>query len=151
MKTCTKCLRNLEKFNFSFKNKKLNKLHTVCKFCQKSYTNKYYEQNKEIHIKKNKGFVLAKRKKLYEIVNKIKEAPCKDCNQVYPPYVMDFDHIDPSTKLNTISKMILCSSSLKKIMEEINKCEVVCSNCHRIRTYNRRLGKMPEPGLLGQS
>ena len=113
----------------------------------KAYHRRHYLANKDLYLVRKSQV----KKAAQEYIRELKKDPCMDCGKKYPYYVMDFDHIDPSTKLNTISKMILCSSSLKKIMEEINKCEVVCSNCHRIRTYNRRLGKMPEPGLLGQS
>lgn len=72
-----------------------------------------------------------------DAINKIKEAsPCTDCGIKYPYYVMDFDHI--RDKSFGISKMSW-RSSLKNIMAEIDKCELVCSNCHRIRTQARRI------------
>lgn len=50
---------------------------------------------------------------------------------------MDFDHKDKSLKLGNIAHMAVRNWSLEKIKQEINKCEVVCANCHRIRTYRR--------------
>lgn len=59
-----------------------------------------------------------------------------DCGKKYPPYVMDFDHRDRRTKIAGINQMInLHSYSKDKILIEINKCDLVCANCHRIRTY----------------
>jgi lysyl-tRNA synthetase class I len=52
---------------------------------------------------------------------------------------MDFDHVR-GRKHKNVSELI-DSLSKKKIDEEIAKCEVVCSNCHRIRTHNRRVKK----------
>lgn len=65
---------------------------------------------------------------------KYKDVPCMDCGQRFPPYVMDFDHV--GEKRGNIAKM--ATSPRKAVLAEIAKCEVVCSNCHRIRTYNRR-------------
>lgn len=48
---------------------------------------------------------------------------------------MDFDHIDPTTKIRCVGNYV---TSRKKVYQEIEKCELVCSNCHRIRTYNRK-------------
>lgn len=67
------------------------------------------------------------------IVRKLKSVPCMDCGQRYPYYVMDFDHRED--KEFTISKRR--AYSIEKLLAEIAKCDVVCSNCHRIRTFNR--------------
>jgi hypothetical protein len=61
--------------------------------------------------------------------------PCMDCGNQFPPYVMDFDHRDPTLKKNNVAYM--AHSSLDRIMEEIEKCDLVCANCHRIRTHKR--------------
>lgn len=71
---------------------------------------------------------------LQNFLKELKNVPCKDCGIKYPPYVMDFDHL--SDKEFLISKMTGCGSK-KKMMIEAAKCDVVCSNCHRIRTHNR--------------
>ena len=53
-----------------------------------------------------------------------------DCkwNGEFQPHQLDFHHLDPSTKLKEVAKME--SFSFDKIIEEINKCVVVCKNCH---------------------
>ena len=61
---------------------------------------------------------------------------CKDCNNS-DILVLEFDHIDPTTKTMCISEMLRNGNSWDNILLEIQKCEVVCANCHRIRTYNR--------------
>jgi hypothetical protein len=61
---------------------------------------------------------------------------CTDCKVSYPPYVLDFDHI--RDKEFGISRAIQNGTSLDKIIKEIEKCEIVCSNCHRKRTYERQ-------------
>jgi hypothetical protein len=69
-------------------------------------------------------------------VRQYKEArACADCKKTYPAHVMDFDHVR-GKKLFDISKMP--DYPRRKIAEEIAKCDLVCANCHRIRTFSRR-------------
>ena len=82
--------------------------------------------DKELHRQKQ-----AYKQKLVEI----KEASgCTDCGE-NNPIVLDFDHI--KDKKYNVSRMIHDGFSWRAIKKEIDKCEVVCANCHRIRTYNR--------------
>lgn len=95
-------------------------------------TKKYYEADKQYYISR-----AAERKlKMRELVNNIKSVPCKDCENIFPPYVMDFDHL--FDKQFDVSRMISNGLAVFKVLEEIDKCEIVCSNCHRIRTYKRK-------------
>jgi hypothetical protein len=50
---------------------------------------------------------------------------------------MDFDHRDASTKKQQVTRMI-GRAGLATILAEVAKCDIVCANCHRLRTYNRR-------------
>ncbi len=63
---------------------------------------------------------------------------CKDCGE-NNHIVLDFDHL--RDKKYNISRMIHDGFSWKAIMKEVEKCDVVCANCHRIRTYNRFTGQ----------
>lgn len=56
--------------------------------------------------------------------------PCIACGES-DPVVIDFHHLDESTKESSISKLIQNNSSLNKIQQEIEKCVCLCSNCHR--------------------
>ena len=91
------------------------------------------------HFSSNSGYYVAKnreyRARLREIVKQAKSKPCMDCGHVYPYYVMDFDHVR-GKKLMEIPRLIVLQSRIK-LLEEIKKCDVVCANCHRIRTHNR--------------
>ena len=66
-----------------------------------------------------------------------KDKPCLDCGVSYPPYVMEYDHLDASVKVGNLSQMK--SASRRAIIREIGKCDVVCANCHRERTYQRMI------------
>lgn len=80
------------------------------------------------------------RKKIRErnrdYVRKIKESnPCTDCGEYYHYSQMDFDHLND--KKHSIARLANSEASIKTIKLEIEKCELVCSNCHRMRTWIR--------------
>ncbi len=85
---------------------------------------------------------IAKRKaELYKYLRELKEkTPCADCKVHYPYYVMDFDHVRGQKQANVME--LVPTLSKKKINEEIAKCEIVCSNCHRERTHFRKIKKV---------
>ncbi len=68
---------------------------------------------------------------------RIKDVPCMDCKNKYPWYVMDLDHRENEEKITNLAKMII-RYAWETVLKEIEKCDIVCSNCHRIRTYNRK-------------
>lgn len=92
-----------------------------------------YMKTEKVSIAKQKAY-------LYKYIREYKERhPCVDCKVQYPYYVMDFDHVRGKKQANVME--LVPSLSKKKIDEEIAKCEVVCSNCHRIRTHIRKNNK----------
>ena len=165
MKTCTQC--KLEKDTSEFSPKGNGKFASRCKVClAENRRNTYKKQDKpsEGNVKQclicleikpldkfysnyncsthrneckvcNKLRMDKRRKELREFSAELKSVPCMDCKKQYPYYVMDFDHRDGSTKEYNISQMRF--SSKEKFLEEASKCDIVCSNCHRERTYQR--------------
>lgn len=69
------------------------------------------------------------------LVQKAKNRPCMDCGNSYPHYVMDLHHRDPADKVGAVSAMVSGSYSL--LAAEVRKCDVLCSNCHRIRHHGK--------------
>lgn len=78
----------------------------------------------------------ARRQPNRDKTDKIKDVPCVDCGGKFPPECMDFDHLPGFIKSFKISAEI--NRTWSKIEAEIAKCEIVCSNCHRIRTKLRK-------------
>lgn len=78
----------------------------------------------------------ASRRRLQGIVNDLKRKPCVDCGGEFPPVAMDFDHRDGEQKIGNIS-LLVNQGSEHALMKEIAKCDLVCSNCHRVRTAIR--------------
>lgn len=103
---------------------------------QMAYNKAWYDANKE----KQKAWVKSNQEKIRKQIQAYKEQNgCMDCGIFYPYYVLDLDHRDPSTKLLNPSSIGKQGWGPAKIQEELDKCDVVCSNCHRSRTYLRGL------------
>lgn len=131
MKTCGKCLEPKPISEYSKKSE--GKLQAYCKPCNRLYQKEHYKRNKA----KYSALTRSTRKVIKATIHTLKESsPCMDCGVSYPYWVMDFDHVD-GTKVNTIAQLCNRRASLGAILNEIAKCELVCSNCHRIRTHAR--------------
>lgn len=135
MKTCRQCNQEKPLEEFAVNRTKKDGRQGQCKACKKLYYDNYYRTSP-----KEKARLLANNKALrqsnVQFINELKSKPCTDCGESYPPYVMDFDHLDESLKTRNVSTMTIWSRAA--IEKEISKCELVCSNCHRIRTHERR-------------
>lgn len=83
----------------------------------------------------DKELVYKQKQILKTKLAQIKEASgCVDCG-ITNHIMLDFDHL--KDKKYNISRMIHDGFSWKAIKKEIEKCEVVCANCHRVRTHYR--------------
>lgn len=83
-----------------------------------------------------------RRRKLERMKAWIKErksVPCVDCGNEYPYYVMDFDHRPDEVKVADVNRLVQ-SRNWARVMVEVEKCDVVCSNCHRERSHQRSIG-----------
>lgn len=130
MRRCIDCKDEKMFSEFHFRNKSKGQYQSVCKECKKKRHAKNYQDN-QIAWKKR---IKERRSEVRKYIQDVKEAsPCCDCQKFYPYYVMDFDHLDNKTK--EVSRMV--SFGLDKVKKEIEKCDLVCSNCHRERTHMR--------------
>ena len=94
---------------------------------------RHYRDNKQTYVDRAR----VRKQSLKQSIKELKEStPCADCGISYPYYVMDFDHLrDKAYEMNRL----LAAGASKRIREEILKCEIVCSNCHRERTNRRSI------------
>lgn len=97
---------------------------------------RYYLKNKGRYL----AYANATRERYKRIVRRLKRRPCADCGRRYPYYVMDFDHRDGALKEHEMAK-IHFRKSRAIIEREAGKCDLVCANCHRIRTHRREASK----------
>lgn len=78
----------------------------------------------------------ARRAEGRQLLNELKDVPCMDCGGRFPPECMDFDHRDPTQKAFGIGGSVGLAPA--RLRAEAAKCDVVCANCHRIRTTAQR-------------
>ena len=131
MRICTRCKqpKPLSEFNFKIKAKNLYSYH--CRECSKTYVKTHYLNNKQYYLLKAKKRNTLVRNEIREYLwNYLKDHPCVDCGETNP-IVLEFDHVQ--------NKLFAISSSSRRytlgvVKIEIDKCEVRCANCHRIKT-----------------
>lgn len=127
MKVCTKCFDKKELSEFSKNTKHPDGLQYACKTCVAHQSKNWYRQNK-VRVRKHTG---SYRKRLWLRIAEIKRSTtCYLCSE-NEPACLDFHHKDPSTKEFEISNIVGRGQSWNTILEEIEKCVCICSNCHR--------------------
>lgn len=125
MRRCSDCRIEKENEEFAFENKSLGKLQRRCRSCMAKRTHAYYEKNKtkvRSNMKKRRTFLSNL------IQNKKHLSGCVFCFES-EPVVLDYHHVDD--KLFNISRMVRDRLTIEAIEAEIEKCVVVCANCHR--------------------
>jgi len=132
VKRCGSCKNDKDISEFH-RNKKARDGHrNRCKECVREYHQMHYAQNKQRYVDQSSS----RQKKLRDFVWDLKRTPCFDCKIEYPPWVMQFDHL--RDKDMGVGKLTYFGSK-ERILREAAKCEIVCANCHAIRTHNRRV------------
>ena len=135
LKICTGCKKNRKLTSFWTKN---GRPQAQCKDCQTKYHKKHYLENKDRYLERALNRNKTQANRIQSIINSMKESPCMDCGEIFPYYVMDFDHRPNEEKLTNISRMRRrYGTPEQEILEEIAKCDLVCANCHRKRTHRR--------------
>jgi hypothetical protein len=114
-KTCARCQESKPLNAFYRTSGKRNKLTSYCKPCHNSYTTARFRSRKKQAVAYLGG-------------------RCAACDGIFPYFVYDFHHRDPSQKdvqFNTLRRR-----SWKAITTELDKCDLLCANCHRIRHWH---------------
>lgn len=115
-------------------NAELVKKRRICKSCYNELR-KSYPSYKHIGRNRKKGYTSPSKAEKKAVLDSIRDVPCLDCGGRFPPCAMDFDHVD---KKSFGIMGSYARRSMQQILEEIDKCEIVCANCHRVRTASRR-------------
>ena len=101
------------------------------------YLKKYRETAKGRAV--FRGANLRARQKKRVLINQQKKSPCTDCGGGFHPEAMEFDHRETDQKtfdIATYGKTVATNT----LLIEMAKCDLVCANCHRVRTARRRAG-----------
>jgi len=72
-----------------------------------------------------------------ELINQLKNRPCAGCRGTFPPYVMHFDPRPGQPKRFCVTYAYRQNRTVATTSAEAQKCDVVCANCHAIRTFTR--------------
>ena len=135
-KICGNCKEELPATEEYFSLKQL-KTKTIfqwqCRKCQKEYRKLHYENNKAKYIEKAKKY---REKSVEEFTEFKKTLKCSKCGE-NRWWVLDFHHINPNEKDRELSNLIRAASK-EKIKKELDKCIVLCSNCHRDLHYKEK-------------
>jgi hypothetical protein len=75
------------------------------------------------------------RAKLREYITEVKLGGCVICGEKHQA-CLQFHHIDPSTKIDRVNRLLAQTKSLEKVKLEIAKCELICANCHAKKHWN---------------
>ena len=96
----------------------------------------HYAANADTYKARARAATIARRAEIRAYLQGVKSQPCMDCQISHPYYVMQFDHVR-GKKLLTLGHATKGYVSLAKVREEVAKCDVVCANCHAVRTFLR--------------
>lgn len=131
-KTCPNCKLVKHETEFHWRNKAKGMRQVWCKPCAIGRRVQHYKNNKT----KYHSYNIRRRRELFDKVYAFLEGKsCLDCEESNP-IVLDFDHVR-GVKIAGVTVLANRNFSWLKIQEELQKCEVVCANCHRIRTAKR--------------
>ena len=135
MRICSKC--KVEKSTSAF-HKRGESYQTRCKVCLVEVARFDFQVNKE-------RIYLQRRQRRIEFIawtRSLKTGTCTDCKLSFHPVAMQWDHRPGEVKLMSVSALSDGRASKERILKEIEKCDLVCSNCHAIRTFNRRTNRV---------
>ena len=113
IKICSKCGRELPIDQFVWRDKSKGTRRANCKECHSNYMKQRYQEKKK------------------EIQSLKTQYRCAKCGYDKCPEALEFHHKDPSQKEGRIAVMVSNSYGLEKAKQEIEKCIVLCANCHR--------------------
>ena len=140
-KACCYCERVFPATNQFFHRSvsRWDKLGAACRECQKKYRHEWQKRNSEYMLTRGRE----RKRRLIQMLGGV----CVDCGFSGHQAAMDFDHKDP------VAKRFLVSGNLNRkwevLVEEANKCELRCANCHRIKSVESgQLGTYDSARLL---
>jgi len=121
-KRCTKCLKVKPVTEFTWHHKRSRRKPSrrpTCRECSSAYMREYTRPRREF------------------LQNHKMERGCTDCGYREHPEALQFDHLPGTVKLFEPSNM-RTKGTWQQMLDEVAKCEVVCANCHAIRTATRK-------------
>ena len=107
---------------------------SYCRECRNAYDRQYYkERGKPARRARQRLRIDEARAWMASLKDGV---PCSDCGEIFPVWVMHWEHLPEFEKTDDISIMVT-SRTREAVLEELKKCELVCANCHVMRAVNR--------------
>jgi hypothetical protein len=135
LRRCGRCRQYKRLSEFNWRRKGRGQRDNMCRPCRAAYKREHYLANKQRYIEQAARSKRRQRvRRTLYLLEYFKTHPCLDCGET-DPVVLEFDHLrDKSFDIT----QGLDFRNWQSILDEIEKCEVVCANCHRRRTCQRR-------------
>lgn len=126
---CEKCTKAHREANYKY-------YHKNIKASRQRYR-EYYHKHRDKKREYNRNYFANRKRKLYRLSDNIKHNfGCSVCGE-NDPNVLIFHHINPNEKKTCVSNLIR-GNDIDKLLEEMNKCIVLCANCH-IKEHKKQL------------
>src|SRR5262245_1397243 len=93
----------------------------------------YYQRNRALEIQR----VRVRQQGTLDLLRELRDQPCSDCRGTFAPHQMDFDHREGALKQFNLTAGRAALKPTSVLLAEVAKCDIVCANCHRIRTQRR--------------
>lgn len=137
MRTCIRCEQPkiLDEFYKDYTTGGRVRKHAICKVCYRTE-----QKSRPRNVANSRAWANTVRDDRMQWLNELRSVPCMDCGRTFPPCCMDFDHRPGEIKSFDIANNV--KRSKESLLVEIAKCDLVCSNCHRIRTHARLQAKL---------
>lgn len=135
MKCCTCCKLTKPLSEFNRNKSRADGLNNICRGCSTERSRRYYVENRELHkatVGARRNAVVAANQTNY--LEYLRAHPCCDCGNG-DIRVLEADHLH--SKYKNVSEMLSGGCSWSTLLTELEKCDIVCANCHRIRTHTR--------------
>lgn len=121
----------------------------VCKKCRETHVQEKNDKLRDWRREYNastrskRSLDSAQRRSVAKkFVDEYKSRPCVDCGKTWPPVAMDLDHVR-GEKVRNVSGLVSGAYKIDLIKDELEKCDVVCACCHRLRTATRKENLSP--------
>jgi len=132
MKVCSMCGQEKPLEDFALNKTKRDGRAYNCKECQREYSKIHYKNHSKLYKSRAVSRHSKKREEFHQYKTNLKCSVCRENRW----WLLDFHHINPEEKEYNMSRITDLSEA--KVKEELSKCIVLCSNCHRDLHYKLR-------------
>jgi hypothetical protein len=148
VKTCTRCGKTKPLDQFPPRRRGEPRLQSWCRECFAANNALYYREHRDIQKARLLRNTLARREQNHDrVIDYLSQQSCAGCGEA-DIVVLQFHHL--GNKKANVSALVSGGASWAKVEAEIAKCEVLCANCHRLRTATAWPELIPDAGVVMQ-